>query len=1209
MVERNLLREGFVVNTRTPLGTISGTQVITPLEIDRLADGDTSTAALTASGTKFLCLDADLGARFKISRLELYTAETNTADFDMFVSDDGADFFEVTMTGSPGLYVSEIGRFSTTISGAPRYVRYEHRPSTNVSVMEWKIVSDDTLIDFGPTGVLNELEIVDAPIGKPSDHVATLTLLNNFDQDAEGFVFIDRTENDAEGQIEIALGPNGPWFGKFSSTSTQPSVLEWEEGSFSNTRVIPSGIFLQNFADGNLKGWTATGASVAIVDGNLRGTSSTTSPRLYLTDTFQPLRSSAFFSTEQDLLKDYVVFRASDANRVKVRFKVLSSISTSDFIEGVKLFWRNQDEEAGGDGFFRDSLSTFPIGGNRPPTGGIDSAIFDVGSIPTWSGCIRGLGIRPFVVATGTGLLFDLVDVEAYHTNGDRIALDFRPVNSGTFADTDPNDPNKLTINATAVDGDTNGVRSFLSTRHTVMQDSIITGVRWFARGNPNGPSDWIFLARPLSTSTFPAAGANFSIPYAIRLADDTSASRLREFPVFWSAQKGDIIGASFSTGAGVGFTATNYVSLISGTSGDSYISDVGVNNTTLAGIATTLNGVGNWVKSNRHFLIGYDALPTELVRKDGSTPYFPTGTYRTPVLDVGLSPALAQLTFTETEPTGTSVDSLGAAGFDTVRARAASRPPRINLALGEVGDIPGFENPTLFIHPNDTASLSLTAQSSYQINTHNGPVAAKQSVGAVNNFGGAIMYHEQDNELWVLNCIISGTNPVNQNDVRPTWDRFNPETGDYLGTQKVTGNIFYSYEYSSSLSSEIEAFEPAGMVADYGRNEIYIFNRQDAFFVGAASYFGLVLDLDGNFKDVFWRNGSVFAPSENRFNSVIGFTYAPDLQVPELQIVSSGIFFTLNSNVNVTTLSTSNNRGLLITAYRNGQDADLREVTFINETLVSSIPGLGWAANPPDARGIAYNSRTGNIQLLFDSTTGTNSTLNKEGLLVTLSPSFNISSEAFEYTVVGSGSLSSQASRQVNGYRRENAGDDPDWIGSAVRFGRTGGDNTGTGFTTGMAYNPNRDTFVILRTYTAERTDDFPIGDPSTGEFDHENHSFLAEVGAGSSVIYGAGRSPKVTDEVWGTLSGIVAFEDISTEGFNFPPGRYVQVEYQLNSDISGSSTPYVNTSTLAQGLRIGKIPAGGTKDIYVRTNIPDDQPTGDQVGALKVFWETLEN
>lgn len=1207
MVERNLLREGFVVNTRTPLGTISGSQVVTALEIDLLADGDVATAALIASGTKFICLDADLGDRFKIDRLELYTDDTTPSNFYMFVSDDGAVYSQVTMTGSPGLYVSETDRFDTTASGAPRFVRYEHRPSVNTDVMEWKIVSDETLIDFGSDGSLTELQIVDAPIGKPSDHVATLTLLNNFDQDAEGFVFIDRTDNDAEAQIEIALEPIGPWFGKFSSTTSQPAVLDWEAGNFSNTRVVPSGIFLQNFADGDLKGWASTSASLSIVSGNLRGASTDLSPRIYITDTFVPLNTDVFYNTQAAIFADYITFRAADANRVKVRFKVLSSISTSNLVEGVKLYWRTQDEEAGGDDFFRESLSTFPIGGNRPPTGSIDSAIFDVGAVPTWSGTIRSLGIRPFVVATGTGLLFDVIDVEAYHTDGDRVALDFRPVSSGTFPDTNPSDPNKLTINANAHDDSV--LRTFLSTRHAVMQDCIITNVRWFAQGANAGPSDWMFLARPLSSSLFPATGTNFSVPYAIRLGDDTADPRFREFPVFWSAKKGDILGAALNPSAGTGFVGTTYSSLVSGTLGDSYHSLTGVGSTTLVGISTTLNGIGNWIKSNRNFLIGYDAMSNDTVRKDATTPYFPTGTYQTPVLDAGLSPALAQLVFTETEPDGTSIDSLGADGFDTVRARGSIRPPRNSLSLGEFGDIPALNTTTFFTHLNDAASVSLIQENQYQINTHNGDVAAKQSVGAVNNFGGAVMYHELANELWVVNCIISGTNPVNQNDIRPTWDRFDPTTGQYLGTQKINGSIFYSYEYSSTLTNEIEAFEPAGMVADYGRNEMYIFSRVDSFFVGAASYHGVVTDFDGNFKDVFWRADGVLAPNSNRYETVIGFTYAPDLQVPELQIVSSGIFFTLNSNVARAVGSAVSNKGLLLTAYRNGQDSDLREVTFINEKTISSIPGLGWAANPPDARGLAYNTRTGTINLLFDTTTPTNSTANKNGMFVTLRPTFNESSETFEYAVVGSGSLSTQASRQVNGYRRENAGDETDWTGSAVRFARTGGNNTGTGFTTGMAYNPTRDTFVILRTYMAERTDDYPIGDPSTGEFDGENHSFLAEIGAGSYVTYGAGRRPYDNDAHWGTLSGIVPFQDISTEGFNFPPGRYVQVEYQLNSDVNGRLTPYINTSTLSQGLRIGKIPAGGTKDIYVRTNIPNDQPTGDQVGALKVYWETVES
>lgn len=1206
MVERNLLREGFVTNTRTPLGTISGSQVATSAEIDRLADGDITTVALTASGTKFICLDADLGARFKIDRLELYTAETSASNFYMFVSDDGAVFSQVTMTGSPGLYISEIDRFALTTSGAPRYVRYEHRPSVNTTVAEWKIVSDQTLIDFGADGLLTELEVTDAPIGRPSDHVATLTLLNNFEHDAEGFVFIDRTNNDAEAQIEIALEPAGPWFGKFSSTTSQPSVLGWETGNFSNTRVIPSGVFLQNFADGDMKGWSSTSASLSIVGGNLRGSSTTLSPRVYLVDTFVPLDINVFYNTQYDLFKDYVTFRAADADRVKVRFKVLSSISTSNFVEGIKLYWRTQDEEAGGVDFFRESLSTFPIGGSRPPTGSIDSAIFDVGSVPTWSGTIRSLGVRPFVVATGTGLLFDILDVEAYHTDGDRIALDFRPVSSGTFPDTNSNDPNKLTIDATPLDDSV--LRTFLSTRHTIMQDSIITGVRWFAKGANTGPSDWIFLARPVPTSAFPATGTNFSVPYAIRLGEDTADASFREFPVFWSARKGDILGAAFNPSAGTGFTGTTYVSLISGTLGDSYHSTTGVGGTTLENVATTLNGIGNWIKSNRHFLIGYDAQPNDTVRKDGTTPYYPTGTYQTPVLDAGLSPALAQLVFTETEPAGTSVDSLGADGFDTVRARASALPPRNSLGLGEFGDIPSLNTATMFTHLNDAAALSLLQESAYQINTRNGDVSTKQSVGTINNFGGAVMYHALYDELWVVNCMISGTNPVNQNDVRPSWDRFDAATGDYLGTQKVNGSIFYSYEYSSALSSEIEGFEPAGMVADYGRNEMYIFSREDSFFVGTGAYYGIVTDLAGNFKDVFWRTDGVLAPNANRYNTVIGFTYAPDLQVPELQVVSSGIFFTLNNNVAPSVGSINSNKGILITAYRNGQDSDLREVTFINEKTISSIPGLGWAANPPDARGIAYNTQTGTINLLFDSTTSTNSTARKDGLFVTLRPSFNESSEVFEYAVVGSGSLSSLASRQVEGYRRENAGDTTDWIGSALRFARTGGNNTGTGFTTGMAYNPTRDTFVILRTYMSERTDNFPIGDPSTGEFYGENHSFLAEVGAGSYVTYGAGRRPYDNDAIWGTLSGIVPFQDISTEGFNFPPGRYVQVEYQLNSDVNGHLTPYVNTSTLSQGLRIGKVPAGGTTNIYVRTNIPADQPTGDQVGALKVYWETVE-
>lgn len=1194
MVQRNLLREGFVFNTRTPLGTISGSQTVTPLEIDRLADADVSTTALTVSGSRFISLDADLGARFKLDRVELRTAETAASNFDIFVSDDGSSFVEVTMTGSPGVYASPIGRFSTTYSGSPRFIRYEHRGVVNTDVQEWSVVSDDTFVDFGSDGNLTELEIEDAPVGKPSDSVTTLTLFNRFSQPAEGFVFIDRTQNDAEAQIEVALSTAGPWFGKGSSPSLQPEVTDWSAGSFFQSREIPSGTLTQHFADGDAKGWAATGASFVLTDSVLRATSSTLTPRLHLSSDFTDFRSNVFHDLEQLFYEDHLAFRAVDVNRVRVRLKVNSSIEASNLAEGPRLFWRNHEEES--TGVFRTALSALPIGGDRPPTGGVDSLLFDVGSVPTWSGTIRGFGVQPFVVVTGTGYIFELHGIEAYYEGGDTIGLDFKPVNSGTFADTNPNDKHKFTRDSVvaASNADTN---TMLSTRHVVMQDSIITRVRWFAQGNPAGASDSIFLARPLSTTNFPATGTNFSVPYAIRIGEATNVASYREFDVFWSAKKGDVIGASVSNAGGLEF----YYSSVSGTLGDAYKSTTAITTTSLTTLTNGLNDIA-WTNIGRNYLIGYDATPTELLRLGGTSPYLPTGTYRTPVLDVGLSPALVDLSLTSVEPTGTSIDTLGASGFKTVRARASDIPPRNSLGLGETGTVDG-ESTTLFLHLNDSASLNLTAANVHQLNTNNSLAATRESVAAINNYGGAILYHEEKDQLWVMNCIISGSSSFLTTDVRPVWDIFTPSTGEYVGTQKVNGNLFYSYQHPTGGSANNHAFEPVGFAADYGRNEIYIFQREDAFFVGAGSYHGLVTDLNGTFKDVFWRSDTVGPPNANRLTTTIGFTYAPTLQQPGFQTTSSGIFFTLNNN---SVVATQDNKGILISAYRNGRDSDLRNVRFINEQLINAIPGLGWVNNPPDARGIVYNKRTGLLNLFFDSQLPANNTTGKEdGLVITLRPTYNETTSAFEYTVVGSGNIGTDAARNVNGYRRTNAGLGPDWNGSSLRFSDTGDD--GTGFTTGIAHNTTRDTFAILRTYESDFSQEFP-SETAPNNLTDENHSFLAEVGAGSSITLGAGRTPHTTDPRWGTLSGTLTFSDISTQGFNFPTGRYAQVEYQLNTGPISQSSPLLLTSHLAQGIRVGTIPAGGTKDIYVRTNIPEDQEVGDQLGRLKVVWETLE-
>ncbi len=227
MVERNLIQEGFVFNTLTSSGVVSGTQTVSIPQINELVDDDFSTTALTISGTFFTVLDADLGARWKLTQLELHTDDSSAANFDMLVSENGLDFVPITMTGSAGLWVGSMS--GLTVSGAPRYIRYEHRaPSADVDIQEWRATNDESLVDFGADGNQTEAEIPDATIGSPSPPL-TLTLFNKFSTTAQGFVVIEDTGNKGDDNIEISLNSNGPWVGRKLQNTKQPDSTPWIE--------------------------------------------------------------------------------------------------------------------------------------------------------------------------------------------------------------------------------------------------------------------------------------------------------------------------------------------------------------------------------------------------------------------------------------------------------------------------------------------------------------------------------------------------------------------------------------------------------------------------------------------------------------------------------------------------------------------------------------------------------------------------------------------------------------------------------------------------------------------------------------------------------------------------------------------------------------------------------------------------------------------
>jgi len=162
------------------------------------------------------------------------------------------------------------------------------------------------------------------------------------------------------------------------------------------------------------------------------------------------------------------------------------------------------------------------------------------------------------------------------------------------------------------------------------------------------------------------------------------------------------------------------------------------------------------------------------------------------------------------------------------------------------------------------------------------------------------------------------------------------------------------------------------------------------------------------------------------------------------------------------------------------------------------------------------------------------------------------------------------------------------------------------------LAYCKDRDSLIHMLTYIGVRTRDL-VRDGQFNDLDHfwyfHNHTVMMEYGADTLGTQVA--TPSLAnrfDPLWGTVSGSLPFEQVAENSLLFPTGRFAQLEYQLNSDAEREHTPYLVSSRVNQGVRVDDIPVTGTKSIFLRTNIPEDETIGDQSSKLKVYWQLRE-
>jgi hypothetical protein len=1210
MAERNLIGEGFVTNTLAPDGSVSGTQTVSIPEINNLVDDNFSTTALTISGTFFTSLDADLGARWKLSRVDLYTDEVSNANFDMSFSIDGVDFVPITMTGAAGLWQGPV--FGTAVSGAPRYVRYEHNAPADRIVREWRAINDDTLVNFGTTGTQTEVEVGDAPIGGTSAQVTTLPLFNSYTKTAQGFVFIDETGNKGDNNIEISTKVGGPWFGRRTQPANQPGTTPWfEEDPFGNPegavfegtssvltslRTVSGTAYRTDFSEGLANGWDTSGfTSFSITSNSLQGVDSTsTTPSFKIDNDFGDSAATSPDSVPT-ISNDFLPFRAQDYNTVQVSLTTPTLFPT-DRSEGPRLFWRDHTDVDYD--LIRSTVSTIP-GANFIGTPQIFT--FDVGAVPTWSGVIRSFKVQNYTTATGLGLTSSLNSLDVFYgERGERLALSTSPVISGSF----------IALGVGTLTG-IDEYRTVINTENPIKEQCIITSVSATLRPQPVANASGWFLVRFANGFTYNdradevnAFGNPFEVIHFV-VANDTHI-RLNQVlftreSVLWNAEPGDMIGFGYRTFAGAepGEAARFvYNTDLTTTSGGGLAAKTYIdieNSQTNVGLSSELNGIANWQLDARKYNVQFSAV--------SAGNYVANGIYTTPVFDGGGEPALLSSQHTAITENGTSIDVSGSTAFDAVEARADVIPPNTSTDLGR-----RINQFALGAHPSDNPSaFNPQYTSEYIIGLFNEEVTGREnSTGpdgdtSIENFAMSVLYHETKQELWLLNVLISGTQ---SSDMRPTWDAYDLTNGDYLRTQHVTGNITYFHTNNGVGAVDSNTFEPVGWVADYDREEIYVISREDEFSVGAGTYNGLILDLDGEFKDVFWRSDQL---TQDLVDAGLQATVADAeryLQNMRTVAYRAPYFYSITSGASPSS-GDSGSAGVLLQVYRLGNNPsdpeNVNDVEFISNIDLTLVSGFAFISVARPVETFTYCSAN---DLFYFTVRGENEIHTMTISQIGVSPT--------ETFVAAQGPISEILLDQIGvtdelieGYSRSVAGSNNNWSGAGV--------TQQLKHFVDWTYVPDRDSFVTLLNYRSNRSRDFVRNGAFSSDyflFRFHNHSMIAEVAAGTQgAQVTTPKFPSFRDAVWGTLSGTLLYDQVQENSILFPTGRYAQLRYSFNSDNSRSNTPYLVESRVAQGIRVADIPVAGTKNIFLRTNIPEDEVIGDQTGKLKVFWELEAN
>lgn len=218
----NIVKEGYVTNLTTAI-----VDNLTEAQILALYDGDSSTPAVTISGTASLGLLVEYGEAYDICYIDYYTDENTASNISINYGTTSG----TTNVASISLHTS--GVYRATISGIASFVELRHTLTavvTNISQLD--IISERLeSVGFGSTAddYDEQLSLPHATVGALSATANVVTLFNDNGTAELVRVAIAPTFNKEDNYLYLATEEDGPYYGidgyGFQQPGPDPMVL------------------------------------------------------------------------------------------------------------------------------------------------------------------------------------------------------------------------------------------------------------------------------------------------------------------------------------------------------------------------------------------------------------------------------------------------------------------------------------------------------------------------------------------------------------------------------------------------------------------------------------------------------------------------------------------------------------------------------------------------------------------------------------------------------------------------------------------------------------------------------------------------------------------------------------------------------------------------------------------------------------------------